>query len=123
MTDLGVAAPTRKGIRSSTRTPLQSALQEKQAFASYLVTQMCFDAGRVIEWLTNIRGRGIKLQAWIGLPGVMNRSKLLATSLRIGVGESARFALKQKTLAGKVAEKQALPARRSAARARPAPGR
>jgi len=32
----------------------------------------------------------------------MNRSRLLATSLRIGVGESARFALKQKILAGKL---------------------
>jgi methylenetetrahydrofolate reductase (NADPH) len=101
LTNIGVAAHP-EGHPFIDAGTLQLVLQDKQELASYLVTQMCFDAGRVIEWLTDIRRRGIKLQAWIGLPGVMNRSRLLATSLRIGVGESARFALKQKTLAGKL---------------------
>lgn len=101
MTDIGVAAYPEGHPFIDTET-LQSVLQDKQELATYLVTQMCFDASRVIEWLASIRGRGIHLEAWIGLPGVMHRSRLLATSLRIGVGESARFALKQKTLAGKL---------------------
>ena len=101
MTDIGVAAHPEGHPFLDTET-LRSVLLDKQEFATYLVTQMCFDAGKVIEWLTDIRSRGLKLQAWIGLPGVMMRSRLLATSLRIGVGESARFALKQKTLAGKL---------------------
>jgi len=101
MTDIGVAAHPEGHPFIDTDT-LQSVLQEKQEFANYLVTQMCFDSGAVIKWLTDIRRHGIKLQAWIGIPGVMNRSRLLATSLRIGVGESARFALKQKILAGKL---------------------
>lgn len=101
LTNIGVAAHP-EGHPFIDAGTLQSVLQDKQEFASYLVTQMCFDASRVIDWLTDIRGRGIKLQAWIGLPGVMNRSRLLATSLRIGVGESAKFALKQKTLTGKL---------------------
>lgn len=81
---------------------LFSALQEKQEFATYLVTQMCFDAGKVISWLQQMRERGIELPAWIGLPGVMDRMELFKTSLRIGVGESARFARKQTSLAGKL---------------------
>ena len=101
MIDIGVAAHPGGHPFIDTKT-LQSALQDKQELASYMVTQMCFDSGRVIEWLNDIRGRGITLQAWIGLPGVMHRRRLLTTSLRIGVGESARFALKQKTLAGKL---------------------
>jgi methylenetetrahydrofolate reductase (NADPH) len=81
---------------------LFTALLAKQEFANYLVTQMCFDAGKVVVWLRQMRERGIELPAWIGLPGVMDRMKLFKTSLRIGVGESARFARKQTRLAGKL---------------------
>jgi methylenetetrahydrofolate reductase (NADPH) len=81
---------------------LFDSLLAKQEFANYLVTQMCFDAGKVIIWLQQMRGRGIEMPAWIGLPGVMDRMKLFKTSLRIGVGESARFARKQTSLAGKL---------------------
>jgi methylenetetrahydrofolate reductase (NADPH) len=101
MTDIGVAAHPEGHPLIDDETMLV-ALQDKQEFANYFVTQMCFDSGRLIEWLTDIRQQGIKLQAWIGLPGVINRRQLLATSLRIGVGESAKFALKQKALAGKL---------------------
>ena len=101
MTDIGVAAHP-EGHPFINGETIRAALRDKQEFANYFVTQMCFDSGRLIEWLTDIRQQGIKLQAWIGLPGVMNRSRLLATSLRIGVGESAKFALKQKALAGKL---------------------
>ena len=101
MTDIGVAAHP-EGHPSIDKETLHAALLDKQALANYFVTQMCFDSGKLIEWLTDTRDRGVDMQAWMGLPGVMDRSKLLSTSLRIGVGESARFALKQKTLAGKL---------------------
>ena len=81
---------------------LFTALQCKQELATYMVTQMCFDAAVLATWLRAMRERGITLPAWIGLPGVMNRMQLFKTSLRIGVGESARFARKQTTLAGKL---------------------
>lgn len=66
-------------------------LERKQPYATYLVTQMCFDADVLGRWLQDIRSRGISLPAWIGLPGAIDRSQLLATSLRIGVGDSLRF--------------------------------
>ena len=101
MAEIGVAAHP-EGYPFIDKETLHAALLDKQALANYFVTQMCFDSGKLIEWLTDTRDRGVDMQAWIGLPGVMDRSKLLSTSLRIGVGESARFALKQKTLAGKL---------------------
>ena len=79
---------------------LLDTLVAKQAYANYLVTQMCFDPDKVITWLRQMRERGIELSAWIGLPGVIDRMKLFKTSLRIGVGESARFARKQASLTG-----------------------
>ena len=81
---------------------LLDALAEKQRLATYMVTQMCFDAGALEKWLHSVRASGITLPAWIGLPGVMNRLKLFRTALRIGVGESARFARNQTRLAGEL---------------------
>jgi methylenetetrahydrofolate reductase (NADPH) len=73
-------------------------LQEKQQFATYLVTQMCFDPQVLVNWLKRIRTEGVSLRAWIGLPGVADMSKLISLSLRIGVGQSVNVLRKQKGL-------------------------
>ena len=98
---IGVAAYP-EGHPEIDEQTLFTALLEKQELATYMVTQMCFDADVSADWLRSMRARGIRLPAWIGLPGVMNRMKLFRTSLRIGVGESARFARKQSRLAGEL---------------------
>ena len=79
---------------------LFESLQAKQELATYMVTQMCFDAETLVKWLAEVRSRGIRLPVSLGLPGVMERMKLFRTSLRIGVGQSARFLRKQGSLAG-----------------------
>ena len=71
-------------------------LQKKKNLATYIVTQMCFDAELLGDWLCDIKDRGIDLPVWVGLPGVIERVRLLRTSLRIGVGDSLRF-LRKKT--------------------------
>jgi methylenetetrahydrofolate reductase (NADPH) len=73
------------------RENLLRALQEKQAYADYMVTQICFDAAAIGRWLSEIRTQGIHLPAYIGIPGVLKRRKLLEISLRVGVGNSTRF--------------------------------
>lgn len=98
---IGVAAYP-EGHPAISNEILLEALRSKQELATYMVTQMCFDPAVLLGWLKAMRSRGITLPAWLGLPGVMNRMKLLQTSLRIGVGESARFARKQSSLAGKL---------------------
>lgn len=77
---------------------LLQLLLEKQTFANYLVTQMCFDPLVLIRWLQKMREAGVTLPAWIGLPGVADRARLFKLSTRIGVGQSARVLLKQKGL-------------------------
>ncbi len=81
---------------------LMAALRAKQEFATYFVTQMCFSAETIASWLARIREHGIRLPAWIGLPGAVERKQLFADSLRIGVGESARFAKQQPKLVRKL---------------------
>ncbi len=74
---------------------LVEQLLAKQEYANYLVTQMCFDAERIDAWLREIRNRGVHLDAWLGMPGAADRSALIKTSLRIGVGDSVRFLKRQ----------------------------
>ena len=77
-------------------------LKEKQAYSTYLVTQMCFDPDVLINWLETIRQAGVTLPAWLGLPGVAEIPKLIALSLKIGVGQSVRVLKKQKGLIRKM---------------------
>jgi len=99
--DVGVTAYP-EGHPTIDNKTLTEALLAKQFLATYFVTQMCFDADLILRWLADMRARGLTLQAWLGLPGVAERGKLLATSLRIGVGDSARFITKQPRLAAKL---------------------
>ena len=75
------------------------ALEEKKDLADFIVTQMCFDANILSEWLVQINKQGINLPVWVGLPGVIERGRLLRTSLRIGVGDSLRFLRKKSQVA------------------------
>ncbi len=77
---------------------LRQALLDKRPFATYVVSQMCFDAATILDWVTDIRRRGIELPVYVGIPGVVEWKKLLRISLKIGVGDSARFLTKHTNL-------------------------
>jgi len=89
-TEIGVAAHP-EGHPAVGDDVLLKDLLKKQEYSSYLVTQMCFDAKKIGDWLSDIRNAGVTLPAWIGLPGISDRSTLLRTSMRIGVGDSLRY--------------------------------
>ena len=78
---------------------LMEALEEKKDLADFIVTQMCFDAEILNDWMNKIQKKGIELPVWVGLPGVIERGRLLKTSLRIGVGDSLRFLRKKSQVA------------------------
>ena len=99
--DVGIAAHP-EGHPQVDDGELLRLLQEKQQYATYLVTQMCFDPQAIIEWLKGIRQAGVTLPAWVGLPGVAEITKLVALSLRIGVGQSVKTLRKQKGLLRKI---------------------
>lgn len=70
---------------------LDRALLSKQSMASYVVTQMCFDAGAVDRWVGHARERGVRLPVHAGVAGAVDRLRLLRIAGRIGVGTSIRF--------------------------------
>jgi len=87
---IGVAAYP-EGHPLINREALMQALKAKQPFVNYMVTQICFDPQIIGKWLGDVRANGITLPVYIGIPGILKRSKLLEISLRVGVGDSTRF--------------------------------
>ena len=67
------------------------AMFEKEPFATYVVSQLCFDPKAIATWIERVRARGVALPVYVGIPGRVPKAKLLRISRRIGVGESARF--------------------------------
>ena len=67
------------------------AMFEKSPMATYIVSQICFDPEVIQTWIARVRARGTDLPIWIGVPGMVDRARLLRVSMKIGLGESARF--------------------------------
>jgi methylenetetrahydrofolate reductase (NADPH) len=84
------------------RRILQQALLEKQPFATYIVTQICFNPKVITAWLAGMRQSGITLPVYIGLPGAVDLKRLLRISMKIGVGDSTRFLAKNTGLAARL---------------------
>ena len=70
---------------------LLAALRAKLPFASWMTTQLCFDAAKIAAWLAARRAEGIQMPAVIGVPGVTEPHRLLAISAAIGVRDTRRF--------------------------------
>jgi methylenetetrahydrofolate reductase (NADPH) len=73
------------------------AMYDKEPHATYIVSQICFDPEVTAGWIRRVRRRGVELPIYIGMPGAVNRQKLVRISRNIGLGESARFLKKQRS--------------------------
>ncbi|MEJ7816172.1 MAG: hypothetical protein WKF53_13450, partial [Rubrobacter sp.] len=60
------------------------------------ISQICFDPEVTSEWARRVWLRGVKLPIRVGMPGYVNRQKLVRISAGIGLGESARFLHRQR---------------------------
>ena len=70
---------------------LAESMEKKAPYATYIVTQLCYDPEAVVEWVEDIRARGIDLPVEVGIPGVMKYQRLLKISNKVGVGDSVEF--------------------------------
>jgi len=70
------------------------AMWDKQAHATYIVSNLCFDPRVLGDWVSRIRRRGVTLPVHVGVAGPVQRAKLLSIAAKIGVGESTRFLTK-----------------------------
>jgi methylenetetrahydrofolate reductase (NADPH) len=67
------------------------AMFAKAPMATHIISQICFDAPTIAHWIAEVRRRGTHLPMWIGMPGSVDYAKLMRISMKIGLGESARF--------------------------------
>jgi methylenetetrahydrofolate reductase (NADPH) len=67
------------------------AMWDKRRFATYIVSNLCFDPRVITAWVSRVRRRGVELPIYVGVPGVTDPSRLLRTAMKIGVGDSVRF--------------------------------
>lgn len=77
---------------------LTQALERKSRLADYVTTQLCFEPDVLIAWTESIRRQGIELPVLVGVPGIVDRRRLLEISVRVGVGPSLSFLRKQRGL-------------------------
>jgi methylenetetrahydrofolate reductase (NADPH) len=74
------------------------SMWDKRKHATYVVSNLTFDPSVVRDWVHRMRRRGITLPLLLGVPGPVDRTKLLGMATKIGVGDSTRFLVKQKSL-------------------------
>jgi methylenetetrahydrofolate reductase (NADPH) len=72
------------------------SMWDKRRYATHVVSNLTFDPDMLIAWVRRMRKRGITMPLLIGVPGPVDRTKLLAMATKIGVGESTRFLVKHK---------------------------
>lgn len=79
---------------------LAESMERKAPYATYIVTQLCYDPDAVVSWIEEVRDRGVDLPVEIGIPGVMKYQRLLKISQKVGVGDSVRFLKKTTGILG-----------------------
>jgi methylenetetrahydrofolate reductase (NADPH) len=90
---------------------LEKALRAKVNFAQdaglelSIVTQFCFTAQPIVEWLRRIRAKGIDNPVRVGLAGPASVAKLLRYAVRCGIGNSLHVLTEHPSFAKLLTEK------------------
>jgi methylenetetrahydrofolate reductase (NADPH) len=72
------------------------SMWDKRRYATHVVSNLTFDPDVLAKWVARMRKRGITMPLLLGVPGPVDRTKLLSMATKIGVGESTRFLAKHK---------------------------
>jgi len=72
------------------------SMWDKRRHATHIVSNMTFDPDLVTTWVKRMRARGVTQPVLLGMPGPVDRAKLVSMAGKIGVGESTKFLVKQK---------------------------
>jgi methylenetetrahydrofolate reductase (NADPH) len=72
------------------------AMWDKRRHATHVVSNLSFDPETIRAWLERMRARGVTMPMLLGIPGPIDRTKLLTMATKIGVGDSTRFLAKHK---------------------------
>lgn len=82
---------------------IQEQLLAKQAvirdagLEGWVSTQMCFDTDLIRSWIRAERDRGLVFPIRLGVPGVVDRARLMSMGTRLGIGTSLRYLAKNRS--------------------------
>jgi methylenetetrahydrofolate reductase (NADPH) len=79
------------------------SMWDKRRYATHIVSNLTFDPAVVRDWVRRLRARGVAMPLLLGIPGPVERAKLLGMATRIGVGESTKFLAKNKGVFARLA--------------------
>ncbi|SDK67003.1 methylenetetrahydrofolate reductase (NADPH) [Nocardioides sp. YR527] len=82
---------------------LVQAMWDKRHHATEIVSNLTFDPAALTDWVRRVRARGVTTPILVGLPGPVERAKLLTMATKIGVGESTRFLAKNTGMFARIA--------------------
>lgn len=80
----------------------KQALLTEAGLDGWASTQMCFDTDLIGRWLKSERNAGLTLPVHLGIPGVVDKAKLMTMGVRLGVGASLRFLKKNRAAVTKL---------------------
>ncbi|KAA1428693.1 methylenetetrahydrofolate reductase [Nocardioides antri] len=76
---------------------------DKRRHATQIVSNLTFDPRVLTSWVQRVRARGVTTPILVGLPGPVDRTKLLSMATKIGVGESTKFLAKNRGVFARIA--------------------
>ena len=69
----------------------KQAVLAEAGVGGWVSTQMCFDEEKIRSWLVTERAAGLALPVQLGVPGVVDRARLMTMGTRLGIGASMRW--------------------------------
>ena len=75
----------------------KQALVQEAGLHGWISTQMCFDDRKIRSWIETQREAGIRLPIRLGVPGVVDRTRLMNMGTRLGIGASIRYLSKNRS--------------------------
>lgn len=81
---------------------MKQALLAEAGVEGWASTQMCFDTDLIMNWAQSERDAGFTLPIHLGIPGVVDRTKLMTMGVRLGVGASLRYLKKNRAAVTKL---------------------
>lgn len=88
--------PLHDALHAKTQETLQAGLR------TFISTQMCFDPQLIEGWLRHERAAGLDVPVHLGVPGVIDKVKLMTMGARLGIGSSLRFLKKNRATMGRL---------------------
>ncbi len=75
----------------------KQTLLADHGLGGWISTQMCFGESTIRSWLERERTDGIFLPIRLGVPGVVDRTRLMTMGTRLGIGTSLRYLSKNRS--------------------------